>query len=93
LSLNHSHDDLGRAAHIGDCDKGKHGRFGPAGYKCFEPTRDEIREQADIREGHYAAHHKNNEGADNDRKDESGLAFHRLPLAGEILAKSRPDVI
>ena len=78
LAVDQSHDGIGRAADVWNRKKREHGGDRPAGDEGLEPTRHEVGAQTDIGEGHDTAHHKDNERTDDDRKNESGLAFHRI---------------
>src|SRR5262249_12462491 len=74
--VNQPHDRFGCATDVRNREKCKHSSDRPAGDESFEPARNEVGPQTDIGEGYDPAHHKNNEPANDDRKNEPGLAFH-----------------
>ena len=89
LAFDQPHDRLGRAADMRNRNKRKNSGHWPAGNEGFEPSRYEIRAQADIGEGDNSAHHEHDERTDHDRKYEPGFAFHRFPIA--MIPITEPD--
>jgi hypothetical protein len=61
---------------VWNCEEREYGSDRPAGCEGFEPARYEVGAETDIAESHNAAHYKDDERTDHDRKNEPGLAFH-----------------
>ena len=60
--------------------------------KAGQPARHEVGAKADIEKGHDGAHDEHDDGGDDDRKNEPGLAFHAdLPGGRDVIRKAPAD--